>query len=108
MTRRHQETRITNSLTRDETDARTGAVDVDGADTWAPRPSAGDTRDMPSAPHDHAVVSILIVSYDCKHALLECLASLEGEHDTRPTEVIVIDNDSHDDTARAVSSRFPW
>jgi GT2 family glycosyltransferase len=54
------------------------------------------------------LVSVLIVSYECKHALLECLASLEGERETLPIEVIVIDNDSHDDTARAVSSGFPW
>lgn len=54
------------------------------------------------------LVSIVIVSYDCKHALLECLGSLESERNTMPLEVIVIDNASADDTAQVVSSRFPW
>jgi GT2 family glycosyltransferase len=59
-------------------------------------------------PREAKLVSVIIVSYECKDALLECLASLEREKASLPLEVIVIDNDSRDGTPYAVGSRFPW
>jgi GT2 family glycosyltransferase len=54
------------------------------------------------------VVSIVIVSHNCKGPLQACLRSLEDERQLTPLEVIVVDNDSGDDTGYAVASEFPW
>lgn len=51
-------------------------------------------------------LSIVIVSYNVKDLLLECLASIR-KFVSVPYEVIVIDNDSKDDTAATVREHFP-
>jgi GT2 family glycosyltransferase len=53
-------------------------------------------------------VSVVIVSYNCKLPLLDCLDSLEAERSEVPLDVVLVDNDSTDDTAYEVASRFPW
>ena len=53
-------------------------------------------------------VSVVIVSYRCKRPLRDCLASLAVERTNLPLEVIVVDNNSADDTAYEVAVRFPW
>ncbi len=53
-----------------------------------------------------ANIAIVIVSWNGKQDLLECLASLEKLEPERP-RVIVVDNGSTDGTARAVRERFP-
>lgn len=54
-------------------------------------------------------VSIVIVSYNARDYLRECLRSIEG---TTPTslqyEVIVVDNASTDGAPDMVASEFPW
>jgi GT2 family glycosyltransferase/glycosyltransferase involved in cell wall biosynthesis len=57
---------------------------------------------------DSTVVSILIVTYECREATLACLASIEGDRATLPLEVILVDNTSRDGTVAAVEERFPW
>ena len=54
------------------------------------------------------VVSIIIVSHNCKGPLQACLRSLDEERQLMPLEVILVDNDSRDDTGYAVASEFPW
>jgi GT2 family glycosyltransferase len=53
-------------------------------------------------------LSILIVNYETRRELEDCLASIERERDTLPLEVIVIDNASTDGTMTAMQRRFPW
>ena len=59
-------------------------------------------------------LSIVIVSWNTRDLLLECLASLEREVLSRrdagriATETIVVDNGSVDGTADALCARFPW
>jgi GT2 family glycosyltransferase len=52
-------------------------------------------------------ISVVIVSWNSKAFLEECIESLAKGHD-RPYEVIVVDNDSSDGSPEAVVRRFPW
>lgn len=62
----------------------------------------------PKALPDRPLVSIVVVSHNVKELLIECLRSLDVERASRPLEVILVDNDSRDDTPYAVATRFPW
>ena len=53
-------------------------------------------------------VTVIIVSYNTKGPLLDCLESLETERRTLPLDVIVVDNNSTDETPFAVATSFPW
>ncbi len=53
-------------------------------------------------------VSIVIVSYNSRDAISECLASVERAGPTAATETIVVDNASSDGTPDAIRRRFPW
>lgn len=52
-------------------------------------------------------VSIIIVSWNVRQLLLQCLASLRDAYDGLDTEIIVVDNASSDGTAAAVRAAFP-
>lgn len=52
-------------------------------------------------------VSIIIVSYNTRVILLDCLASIYQWLPVRSSEIIVIDNASTDGSAEAVAQRFP-
>lgn len=58
--------------------------------------------------HDHAplVGSIVIVTYNCRDYIRECLSSLTACRER--WEVIVVDNGSSDGTLTTVRSGFPW
>jgi GT2 family glycosyltransferase len=49
--------------------------------------------------------TIVIVSYNCRHALQACLLKLTAEGDTPP--IIVVDNASTDGTAEMIAGDFP-
>ncbi len=58
-------------------------------------------------------VSIVVLSWNTRDLLLDCLSSVEREvEDARgkgiATETLVVDNGSSDGTAPAVRARFPW
>lgn len=53
------------------------------------------------------MLSIIIVSYNTKELVLSCLRSLKDALAGIPSEVIVIDNDSHDDSANAIATTHP-
>jgi len=51
-------------------------------------------------------LSVVIVAYNCRDALADCLASLESEPCDLLLETIVVDNASRDGTAEMVRRRF--
>lgn len=53
-------------------------------------------------------LSILIVSYNVKHYLSQCLCSLSAACRHIDAEIIVIDNASADETLRCLQPKFPW
>ena len=59
-------------------------------------------------PQLQPLVSVVVVSYNCREPLRACLHSLAEERLRSPLEVIVVDNHSNDDTGYAVASEFPW
>ena len=62
---------------------------------------AGDSQ-----PGREPLVSAIVVSYNVKDLLLDCLAALFQGTDV-PLEVIVVDNNSKDGSAAAVEAEFP-
>lgn len=52
-------------------------------------------------------ISIIIVSWNVRDKLRECLASIEKASQNLNVEVFVVDNDSHDSTSKMVVSDFP-
>ena len=52
-------------------------------------------------------LSIITVSFNTCKVLLDCLASVYGQTEGISFEVIVVDNDSSDDTLSTVSKKFP-
>ena len=53
-------------------------------------------------------LSIIIVNYNVKYFLEQCLLSVENAIDGIDTEVFVVDNNSVDDSVQMLSERFPW
>ncbi len=55
-----------------------------------------------------SLTSIVIVNYNVKPLLLQCLKTIYSKNNTDfPFETIVVDNDSTDDSATAVEKEFP-
>ncbi len=52
------------------------------------------------------LVSALVVSYNAKDLLLQCLQAFFANSDV-PVEAVVVDNDSSDGSAAAVTDEFP-
>lgn len=53
-------------------------------------------------------LSIVIVSYNVRSYLEQCLDSVRKAAEGLETEVFVVDNASADDTVEAIGSRYPW
>jgi len=53
------------------------------------------------------MVSVIIVSWNARDHLLQCLESLSPEVCRHPLEIIVVDNASSDGSPECVESRFP-
>ena len=53
-------------------------------------------------------LSIVIVNYNVRHFVEQCLLSLERALDGVSGEVFVVDNNSSDDSVSYLKSRFPW
>lgn len=52
------------------------------------------------------LLSIIIISYNTRDMTLACIASVYAQT-TSPFEIIVVDNASNDDSAKAISEQFP-
>lgn len=52
-------------------------------------------------------ISVIVVSWNARAFLEECLESLSSGVN-RPYEVIVVENDSNDGSGEMVANRFPW
>jgi GT2 family glycosyltransferase len=55
-----------------------------------------------------ATVSVLIVNWNARDALVACLASLHANPPSSPWEAIVVDNASVDGSVEAVARTAPW
>jgi GT2 family glycosyltransferase len=53
------------------------------------------------------MIRVVIVNYESGRGLAECLASVEPLV-SEGHEVVVVDNDSHDDSLEGIEERFPW
>ena len=53
------------------------------------------------------MVSVIIVSWNAREYLMQCLASLSAETCRYPMEIIVVDNASSDDSADCAANSFP-
>lgn len=53
-------------------------------------------------------LSIVVVSFNVKELLGDCLKSVKVATKSLDTEVFVVDNDSHDGTPEMVKKDFPW
>jgi GT2 family glycosyltransferase len=105
------DTPVRGALLGEAATARSAAVarpvsreEADQADETEVQPhvlAIAETRSEP-------IVSIVIVSHNCREPLRACLRSLDDERMLTSLEVIVVDNDSSDDTGYAVASEFPW
>lgn len=58
---------------------------------------------MANNPH----ISIIIINWNTRDILLECLKSIDAERSGPSTEVILVDNGSEDRSVEAVRERFP-
>lgn len=52
-------------------------------------------------------ISIVIVNYNVKHYILKCLQTIYANPSSRSLEVIVVDNNSKDDSVSAIADAFP-
>ena len=52
-------------------------------------------------------LSVVILNYNVRHFLEQCLFSVQRAIDNLEAEIIVIDNNSQDDSAQMVAQRFP-
>lgn len=52
-------------------------------------------------------VSIIIVNYNTKDLILNCIKSIYAHHDRKQFEIIVVDNHSTDDSVSALSIHYP-
>jgi len=53
-------------------------------------------------------LSIIIVNYNVKHFLMQCLQSVKKAIAGMDAEVFVVDNNSPDDSVEMVKEKFPW
>ena len=53
-------------------------------------------------------ISIVIVSYNVRHYLAQCLDSVQKALEGIDAEVFVVDNDSQDDTLTVLPPKYPW
>lgn len=72
--------------------------------------TAPDDAPAPVAGDGEVLVSIIVVSWNVRELLLDCLQSLLDEWGGRggAMQVILVDNASSDGTVEAVRERFPW
>ncbi len=63
---------------------------------------------LPSSPAAGCELSIVIVSWNVRDMLRDCLRSIEAENAGGWAEVVLVDNASSDSTCDMVRQEFPW
>ena len=53
-------------------------------------------------------LSVVIVSYNTKEVLSDCLKTVKSAIQNLKSEVFVVDNSSHDQTVKMIKKDFPW
>ena len=53
-------------------------------------------------------LSVIIVSYNVRRFVEQCLESVQTASKDLETEVFVVDNDSSDDTVEVLNDNYPW
>ena len=53
-------------------------------------------------------LSVVIVSYNVRRFVEQCLESVQTASEGLETEVFVVDNDSSDDTVEVLNDNYPW
>jgi len=72
-------------------------------------PGANAAAAVPEAsPPDRIGISLVLVTWRSRDAVLECLDALVAAPPRSPLEVVVVDNASGDGTVEAVRERHPW
>ena len=67
-------------------------------------PTNGDARLPETAP----CVSVVIVTWNSRGAVLDCLEALRANPPSVPWEAVVVDNHSTDGTVDAIRRAAPW
>ena len=68
--------------------------------------SVSENSVNPTAPE--VIVSIIIVSWNARDYLMQCLASITPRSCKYPFEIIVVDNGSSDESPECVERSFPY
>ncbi|MCC6546168.1 glycosyltransferase [Candidatus Sumerlaeota bacterium] len=79
---------------------------------WPNRPAAASLPDNPPPIAGHAQekrpdLSVIVVNFNCRGLLRDCLESLAGAAPQRELEIIVVDNASSDGAPQMVREQFP-
>ncbi len=70
-------------------------------------PAAEQTPTPQNHPKRHPVISVIIVSYNVKEFLQQCLLSIRSALRNIPAEIFVVDNASDDGSPQLVKEQFP-
>ena len=62
---------------------------------------------MPPVPDNSPTLAIIIVTYNSRDEIGDCLASVVGNSNPYPTQVVVVDNQSTDGTLASIRERWP-
>jgi GT2 family glycosyltransferase len=73
----------------------------------APPPVSTTTSNIDNGATDMIDLSIIIISFNTRDMTLECLRSIRAETKDVSFEIIVVDNNSKDDSAAAIETEFP-
>jgi len=71
-------------------------------------PSSSDASPPPRVSGEAPALSVVVVTWNVRDLLLDCLASLEADGVPSWAETFVVDNASSDGTGAMVAARFPW
>jgi GT2 family glycosyltransferase len=71
----------------------------------AATPATGAGRVPAASP---PLLSVIVVTYNCRELVRVCLESLNEERERVPMEVIVVDSGSSDGTVPAIRDQFAW
>lgn len=72
------------------------------------KPLIDATAMHPDTPSTRSILSVVVVTYNCRDLVSNCLHALERQRDEIDFETLLVDNASTDGTFSFVSESFPW